>query len=50
MRAHIIQRARTFYLVMPINSEFVRLTALNGGETFDRSIEDYLRSINRFKK
>ena len=43
MTTHIIQRARTLYLVEPINSEFLRLTPLNGGETFERSIEDYER-------
>ena len=49
MTTHIIQRARTLYLVEPINSEFVRLTPLNGGKTFERGIEDYYMTVNRFE-
>jgi len=49
MTTHIILRARTLYLVEPINSEFVKLTPLNGGETLLRGIEDYLRTVNRFQ-
>ena len=36
------------YLVETLNSEFLRLTPLFDGEAFERSIEDYYRTVNRF--
>lgn len=36
------------YLVKKINSEFFRLEPLFDGEAFERGIEDYYRTVNRF--
>jgi len=49
MTTHILKRGNKLYLVEPINSEFVRLTPLFKGETFERGIEDYYLTVNRFE-
>lgn len=49
MTTHILKRGNKLYLVDPINSEFVRLTPLFKGETFERGIEDYYLTVNRFE-
>lgn len=49
MTTHIIKRGSKLYLVEEINREFVRLTPLNEGETFERGIEEYLMTVNRFE-
>ena len=49
MTTHILKRGNKLYLVEPINPEFVRLTPLFKGETFERGIEDYYLTVNRFE-
>ena len=49
MTTHILKRGNKLYLVEPINPEFVRLTPLFKGETFERGIEDYYMTVNRFE-
>ena len=49
MTTHILKRGNKLYLVEPINSDFVRLTPLFKGETFERGIEDYYLTVNRFE-
>ena len=49
MTTHILKRGNKLYLVEPMNSEFVRLTPLFKGETFERGIEDYYLTVNRFE-
>ncbi len=49
MTTHILKRGNKLYLVEPINSDFVRLTPLFKGETFERGIEDYYMTVNRFE-
>lgn len=49
MTTHILKRGKKLYLVEEINSEFVRLTPLFDGETFERGIEDYYMTVNRFE-
>ena len=49
MTTHILKRGNKLYLVEPINSEFVRLTPLFKGEIFERGIEDYYMTVNRFE-
>lgn len=49
MTTHILKRGNKLYLVEPINPEFVRLTPLFKSETFERGIEDYYLTVNRFE-
>lgn len=48
MTSHIILRGSTLYLVEMVTEELVRITPLNEGERFERGLEDYLRTVNRF--
>ena len=48
MTTHIIKRGSTLYLVETITEELVRITPLNEGQRFERGLEDYLRTVNRF--
>ena len=49
MTTHIIQRGSTLYLVEMETEEFVRITPLFKGETFERGIEDYYMTVKRFE-